>query len=726
MKSTTGHTRSATASGAHLEDARAIPAERNQRTFFDRPWVAIAGCVAILVAINLYVFWDHWRGTTSFTYDFPAGYYAFTGYWITSVQMGEWPHWIPYQSMGYPSALNPQLDLFYPPFWIFVIFRIPYTLHAANVLQLLHVLFGSIGFFAVTRRLFKSTPVALCGGIAFAFFGGFFSNSEHVDVIRGYSWIPWILLALIIDDRVTERQIRRWRMRTRLSGYNIALPVILYCFITGSYPGLMFSTLLMMSVFIASQAAAFYWPQRDKTAIGDAAVQATQVAMALGMAAVFLLPTGYASQELARNGESTEDMLRAYLHVKDLYHFIIPSSLLTTGDYSMYGMQLPVVLLAFIPLARVRKHLFFVPLFTVAALAFVLCLKGLHPVALVLWRVLPFLRLSRFPVGDYRLYIYIAVLTLGLAGLHECLTRTASTASRVVAMLSGLLGLCAAWIFAFGVVPPSISREHLATWEFRELLCCAFVIAMYEVFARRNWLSHGWALLTSAMFIVMMVPVTTHMRVYWNDPNVLRIFSDGQFRSIFSKHLTARPARQETMASDWSWRGYLNGTFIATDKVGTLTKTQLNVERDAQLRAFVMKPGELEEVSCSAALCNGTVADGVDVSAPRPTGTSISYARNTVTYDADVPEPSLLVENEIYAPGWSAHCETHGENLTPVRVDNAVRGWVVPAGKHRLVMRFRTPLLGIGLMISMLSFMTWLAVPFVWMRASRVTAPKLG
>jgi hypothetical protein len=69
----------------------------------------VVASVSVLVAVNLYLFRDHWRGSSSFTYDFPMAYYAFISDCTTSLQMGEWPHWIPYQSMGYPAALNPQL-----------------------------------------------------------------------------------------------------------------------------------------------------------------------------------------------------------------------------------------------------------------------------------------------------------------------------------------------------------------------------------------------------------------------------------------------------------------------------------------------------------------------------------------------------------------------------------------------------------------------------------------
>ena len=71
-----------------------------------RAVLAVAAWAAAFAVINLAVYWRHWVGQASFTNDFPAGYYASTAYWIAAVGSGEWPQWMPYESMGYPAAMN--------------------------------------------------------------------------------------------------------------------------------------------------------------------------------------------------------------------------------------------------------------------------------------------------------------------------------------------------------------------------------------------------------------------------------------------------------------------------------------------------------------------------------------------------------------------------------------------------------------------------------------------
>src|SRR4051812_2457870 len=85
------------------------------------PTVGMAAILLALTALNVVLFWRHYAGMTSFPYDFPSVYYAATAYWIASIQAGEWPHWMPYQSMGYPFVANTQTGLFYPPLWLFAL-----------------------------------------------------------------------------------------------------------------------------------------------------------------------------------------------------------------------------------------------------------------------------------------------------------------------------------------------------------------------------------------------------------------------------------------------------------------------------------------------------------------------------------------------------------------------------------------------------------------------------
>ena len=82
-----------------------------------------------------------------------------------------------------------------------------------------------------------------------------------------------------------------------------------------------------------------------------------------------------------------------------------------------------------------------------------------------------------------------------------------------------------------------------------------------------------------------------------------------------------------------------------------------------------------------------------------------------------VPQRSLLVENEIYIAGWHAICD--GKPVPVERVAGALRGFVVPAGQHRLELRYQTPFLKTGLALSSLAFLSWLALCVILMSSDR-------
>ncbi len=685
-----------------------------------------AAAIGILFLLNLFIFRDHWRGPATFPWDFPQAYCAFTGYWITSMQMGEWPHWIPYQALGYPSALNPQLDLFYFPFWIFVIFRIPYTLHAATVLQVLHVLFGSIGFLLFAWRCFRSNGIALCGALTFALFGGFYTNAEHADVIRAFCWVPWIFWALLLDEGLVERTFGPWRMRTRLRGPNVFLPLIVCCFVTGAYAGSFIAGLFIAGVFLFAQAGAFAWRFRDRSSWCDGLVQAGQMLLALGMALVFLLPSAMMSRELMR-AQDFDTLGRRYITIPGLYHLFLPSNFLAVGgDFSMEGMQLPILLLLLVPLVRARATLL-IPVLTTAALSAVMCLHELIPIRSVITSILPPLRLSRFPAGDFRLYIYIAVLTCALSGLQQLVESKGGVRRKSLKIAAA--GFVLAMLYLYRIMHPGagIDGPYIYVWMLRDGVNCAALLIGYLILSRTNWLRPAGAYILAIACVYTTLPVIGQMKVAWNDPraeaglyttqglplmganNRLRV------ERVFERREIQRPARRTNEALPW--QGYLDGSYISTDKVGTLSISQQRLLGNPSMRAIVMAPGAVMQVECTAEACESPEPATVPLSGQALAGIPLEYSRNFVIYQVTLARRSLVVENEIYAPGWSGICETHQERYEVHRVDGGFRGWVLNAGQHRLRVTYRTPWLAAGAALSLLFLACWISTTVVWFRS---------
>jgi len=82
------------------------------------------------------------------------------------------------------------------PFLGVPILHLPYTLHAASMLQALHVAAGALGASVLAAKLLRCQSVGFVAGAAYMVYGGFYSNAEHPDIVRAFSLLPWLFLGV--------------------------------------------------------------------------------------------------------------------------------------------------------------------------------------------------------------------------------------------------------------------------------------------------------------------------------------------------------------------------------------------------------------------------------------------------------------------------------------------------------------------------------------------------
>ena len=84
---------------------------------------------------------------------------------------------------------------------------------------------------------------------------------------------------------------------------------------------------------------------------------------------------------------------------------------------------------------------------------------------------------------------------------------------------------------------------------------------------------------------------------------------------------------------------------------------------------------------------------------------------NEVEVEVETPQAAMMVLNDSWDSGWKAEIDSREQSV--LQVNYASRGVVVPAGKHRVLFRYRPPLVLIGLGISGVT-MLLLFVGGVW------------
>jgi hypothetical protein len=665
---------------------------------------------------NVGIFWRHYFQDCGFPWDFAQAYYAMTAYVTSALAVGRVPHWMPFQCMGYPLALNLQTGLHYPPLWFFPLFQVPYTLRAAVVLQCLHVLLGALGMYVLARHLCRDRWVALVGALAFQLFGGFYSNAQHVDIVRAFALTPWLLYAA---SRPEERSRRL-----------LLLPLVVYLLATGGYPGNLIGALVVLPVFLLAQSLRAQHESVTTRAIWSGLASAvTMVALGLGMATVHLAPAWLFRDAMQRHG-AVDSLRRATVQFADIPALLVgrPGPVDDIIPRALY-ITLPLcVALFFLSSAAVRRRWVELVMLGFAAL------MAAGPASVVwylLGRVGPPIRFSRFPASDYRAFLAVLLIIMALEGFQSAGQRPAGwrlyllRAGIALAVLGQALYTCL----------PLVSGR----WVGVGLATSAASIALMA-WTRR----HRAGFLSLPLCVLVVLMAVDAGRVLpamgtWRAPAISSLYPslgwvshvDGKLApfSIFSRELPSRPARKEVPnIHAFSWEGYLDGQFMLADKTPCLLGSCEALLGEPRLRAFMKREWLAVEVEDSGAAVQPHPADADlarAVEAPRTPGgiRQEHYGIDEIRYRVTLARPTLVVENEVYFPGWAALLKLPGGDqvVRAISTDKSLRAWKLPSGDYEMVAKYRFPHLALLRAASVASAVLWLAlIGVVWRRGMRV------
>ena len=172
---------------------------------------------------TLYVFRGYILGDSVPPWDFFGDYFTQAYSWWDLGSFFNPTSYLPYLISGYPSHLGLQFSGYYLPVGIVAEF-FEYTILNAARLQALTIALGIVGVYFFARKWKITNGSATVAAIGYLFSAGFFSNASHIDVVRAWAFLPWLLLALSPLEK-----IRFW-----------AIPfvsILWFQFFVGAYPG---------------------------------------------------------------------------------------------------------------------------------------------------------------------------------------------------------------------------------------------------------------------------------------------------------------------------------------------------------------------------------------------------------------------------------------------------------------------------------------------------------
>lgn len=122
--------------------------------------------------------------------DIYDAYYYWKNFLSVSIKEGTIPLWNPYNFSGTPFLSHPNINIFYPPNWLFFILPLNWSF---SWYFYLHIIIAGINMYWLARQYTKKWG-AFIAAIVFAW-GGFFAArvySGHLEYIDAASWLPLV------------------------------------------------------------------------------------------------------------------------------------------------------------------------------------------------------------------------------------------------------------------------------------------------------------------------------------------------------------------------------------------------------------------------------------------------------------------------------------------------------------------------------------------------------
>jgi len=646
----------------------------------------------VLLLQNFILFYKSYFQGYCPPWDFMNTYHALP-YYLTELRaLNIDTNWIPFQGMGYPRFMNLQNSFYYPVFVLLAILKKSYTIYMAVTFQGGHVLFASIGAAMSARLMGLGWRHALLAGVFYQFFGGFYSHASHPDIIRSYSFIPWLFAPAF----------SRWEqvIHSKLLTFSIAIiPFIVFCAWTGGYVGGTISTLFILSIVLVGR---LIFDQNKRVAL----IIISAIIAGCLLAAIHLLPAGFQLSEIARS-TSLSDMRYDYFVPSDIFSLVYNADTdYFSHDITMRGLYVgtPMIALIIMGLAKWRAWNKWVMFSCVVS---ILMLMGLlHP---ILVKVLFPLGLSRFVIADYSALIAFYAILLSV---------TTSSWIQNLTIKPGYTWAISIFVFLlFGNYIMDINvwawtRDGLPMF----LILFALILVMYFFSTNtRQWFVpiivvialFDWGRTQSDMSYFTVVAGQAFF-----EQNIKTITNKKSLIKQVVNTETCRPARIDSPGSDFlnfSWEGYYSGNYMMQDYSGPMQfNRQQKILSNNLLKRFAVMPWRMVRVTDETEMKEHELYSAANIGVE-----CLRYGTSKLDISVNIPVPSLVVENEIYWLGWEAKLiDETGATIKVLKAINidGFRGWKLPAGKYLMSESYSTPYMKIAMILSLIGLFMWIFV----------------
>lgn len=643
---------------------------------------------------------------------------------------GEFPLWSNLILGGAPFAADPLAGVWYVPGWAAFFLPQPFGF---NVTLLLHILWGGVGMVWLLRRLGLRTEAAVLGGLAFELMPKLWAHATagHISLVYAVSWTPWLMLAELY------RQERIKPVAAILPGLVLGL-IFLADPRWAAYAGIAW---LIFSLWQTVSASTTDLVKRFAKWLAGVGIQSL---VALGACAVLLLPLMEFTRRSTRAALSPADILNFSLPPSRLLGLLFP----TFGNYAEWVVYAgaAVLLLAAVVLGRkaVRRRVAF--WLVLALLGLIISLGTIWPGADAIAR-LPLFNLLRVP-GRAWFLTGMALAVLAAYALDDLLEADETYPNKITNLiLAGVTALAVLSTIGMAILGGEVRIEVI--WGAAAFTTGFILLLIIQIkTAARPWLAAAVVALVVADLggvNLLGVHFRSNCDVNGEGANAALYLANqsGDFRvyspSYSIPQQTAAQLGLELVdgvnplqlkstaefvekASGVQAQGYsvTIPSFATGDPRIDNQKAVMDTGMLGLLNVkYIAAEYEVKQARLSEVLKAGTthIYENLDFK-PRiwvqPVGAQPGLgiqSTGKITYQssnrliAQVAGPGLVVVSMVDYPGWQLKVD--GIPAEKLRIANLLIGTEVNAGQHEVELSFISPLLTLGQIISIV---TWLLV----------------
>lgn len=675
-------------------------------------------CALLLLALVILLFADvlflgnNFWFRDLFLYHFPLKRFV-----RQTIVAGEFPWWNPYLGGGQPMAANPAYEVFYPPQWLIFIGSYPFGF-ALHIVA--HVYIAILGMYAFLRSIPLRLEASLFGALSFGMSGFFLGTMTNLPTFFVWSWagaVSWGVLRLIRGGSVAPAAMA------------IAMPM------------LVLEPMALAQMLALMVAGAMFVDRRALPRVLGA------IALAIALAAVVIIPAIDHAHDSARARGFPLSVVTDYsmpparpLELLAPHAFGVLPDIHSWWGFRFFGPRgtpyltsvycgVAVAILAMA--AAIRRQRGTGLLIGICAISYLLAIGSHTP--LLGWFYSAGLRSIRYPEkfiagALMSMIVFAAVAFDRISEIRKPLIVVAT----VVAVLLWIAAsaMTPAMFVALWNRPPVLSSLARGTLVMAAEIATVWVVVFWRIGKSRVWMLAAFALLLIDLGSLSNEIAPRLPRSFFTPPPIVRaletgstIFHRGEWTQPpiakvydrISESLSMRNALHGYSATVWGLRMALEPDFDETDLLPThdLLNAMMRQGNSGDPH-WSEKFASISNVRAIVDYRQGSIDDPL-TAIPMPATGRFWFAKrggrvvralessSSAALDVEAMANAFLIITITRHKYWQATIDGRPAELLPTNF--AYQGLRLPAGRHRVELRYRNPLVIWSAAVSVLALL---------------------